>query len=246
MSKDLTVLNELFTGENALSTQSADDLRELDALSNSTSYLQRMQLYSKGKMGPKGSLIEAGHYGVPKSSDLIQGMGTSIDVIVIDRKAKALDMSDLENIIVCHDVKNKEFQRIVDLAEHTKNSGCAYGPCYLIYERTTKQFYEFFCGNKSARRESANINLFLPVTQQMIDEGLTTEKKPRFFKPLSLGSVYSKKGNFEWFSPTSEECLTPFDMPEIDAIRSEIERFRKNDEPEVETVDDSKASKRKR
>lgn len=246
MSKDLTVLNDLFTGENSLSVQSADDLRALDALSNSTSYLQRMQLYAKGKMGPNGSLIDAGHYGVPKSSDMIEDRGTTIDVIVIDRKAKALDMSDLENIIVSHDVKSKEFERIVYQAENVKDSGCAFGPCYLIYERVTKQFYEFFCGNKSGRRESANINLYLPVTKQMIEEGLTTEKKPRFSKPLTLGSVYSKKGNFEWFSPTSEECLTPFDMPEVDAIRSEIERFRKNEEPEVETVDDSNKSKRKR
>lgn len=245
MSKKLTVLNELFTGDNALTT-STDEMRELDALSNSTSFLQRLQLYSKGKSGPKGTMIEAGHYGVPKSSDVIQDLGTTIDLIVIDRKAKALDMSDRENIIVSHDVKSKEFERIVDLSENTKDSGCAFGPAYLAYERSTKQFYEFFCSNKSARRESANINLFLPVTKQMIDEGLTTEKKPRFSKPLTLGSVFSKKGSFEWFSPTSEECLTPFDMPEVDAIRKEIERFRKNDEPEVETVDDSKGSKRKR
>jgi hypothetical protein len=245
MSNELSILNELFAGENALSTSSADELRALDAMSQSTSFLQRLQLYSKGKSGRQGTLIEGGHYGVPKSADDIVDLGDTIDVLVIARKAKAIDMSDTENIIVSNDASSEEFKRIVDMAENVKDSGCAFGPTYLVYERTTKTFYEFFCGNKSGRYESSRINTYLPVTKQMIDEGLTKETKPRFSKPLTLKSEFVKKGKWEWFAPKAEDALTPIPLPEAAVIRSEIERFQKREEVEVEVADE-KTSKRKR
>lgn len=246
MSNELSVLNELFAGENALSTRSADELRELDAMSNASSFLQRLQLYSKGKSGPNGTIIEGGHYGIPKSGEEIEDLGNSIDVLVIDRKAKAIDMSDTDNIIVSNDTKSDEFKRIVDMADNVKDSGCAYGPTYLVYERSTRTFYEFFCGNKSGRYESSKINAYLPVTQAMIEAGVTKETEPRFSKPMTLKSQYVKKGKWEWFAPKAEDCLTPIDLPPAEQLRSEIERFRKIEAPEVETVDDSKKSKRSR
>jgi len=242
---ELSVLNELFAGENALTTQSADELRELDAMSTSSSFLQRLQLYSKGKSGPNGTLIEGGHYGVPKSAENIVDLGNSLDLLVIARKAKAIDMSDTDNIIVSNDTKSDEFKRIVDMADNVKDSGCAYGPTYLVYERSTRSFYEFFCGNKSGRYESSKINTFLPVTTAMIEAGVTNETEPRFAKPMTLKSKYTKKGKWEWFSPVAEECLNPIDLPTADQLRSEIERFAKLEVPEVEAVTEP-TSKRKR
>lgn len=245
-SKELSVLNELFTGENALSTQTADELRELDAMSKASSFLQRLQLYSKGKSGPNGTIIEGGHYGIPKSGDEIEDLGNSIDVLVIARKAKAIDMSDTDNIIVSNDTKSEEFKRIVDMADNVKDSGCAYGPTYLVFERSTRQFFEFFCGNKSGRYESSKINTYLPITAAMIDAGLTNETEPRFAKPMTLKSQYVKKGKWEWFAPKAEDCLQTIDLPPAAQIKAEVERFMKVEAPEVETVDDSKQSKRKR
>jgi hypothetical protein len=243
---ELAVLNELFAGENALTTQTADELRELDAMSTASSFLQRLQLYSKGKVGPNGTLIEGGHYGVPKSSDNIVDLGDSIDVLAIARKAKAIDMSDTENIIVTNDTKSDEFKRIVDMADNVRDSGCAYGPAYLVYERSTSTFYELFCGNKSGRYESSTINTYLPVTTAMIEGGFTKETEPRFAKPMTLKSKFTKKGKWEWFSPVAEDCLSPIDLPSADQLRFEIERFAKMETPDVETVDEKSTSKRKR
>ena len=238
-------LNELFAGENALSTQTADEMMALDKLSKSSSFLQRVQLYSKGKSGPSGTLINAGHYGAPRSGDQIDDLTNSIDVLVLARKAKALDMSDTEHIIETNDVNSDEFKRIVERAG-TQNSGCAYGPTYLIYERSTRQFYEFFCGNASGRQESSKINTYLPVTQAMIDAGLTDETEPRFAKPLTLKSKFVKRQNYEWFAPVAEDCLTPIDLPSIEVMRAELEKFNKIESPEVETADETNTSKRKR
>lgn len=245
MSKnEVSVLNELFGGENALATQSVDDLKALDAMSSSSSFLRRIQLYSKGKSNASGTLVGAGNFGVPESSEKIVDLGNSIDVLVIARKAKAIDMSDTSNIIVTNDTTSAEFKRIVDLADNTRDSGCAYGPTYLIYERGTGSFYEFFCGNKSARYASSNINGYLPVTQAMIDAGLSNEEAPRFSKPMTLKSKYIKKDRFEWFAPEVEDSLTAIDLPTADVLRTEIERFMKIEKPEVEVAETTNSRKR--
>lgn len=246
MSNELMVLSEMFSGDNQLAVvQSADELRQLDSLAQSRSFTPRIQLYTKGKAVDKG-LISIGHYGIPKSADEIQDLGKSIDIIPFWRKAKAMDMSDTDNLIVSHDPNSEEFKRIVKLADSTQDSGCAYGPSYLVWERSTNAFYEIFFGTKSARYESPNVNKYLPVTAAMIEAGSTDEKEPRGAIPLTLSAQYLERGRFSWYAPKAEDCLTPFvNLPSMDQLRAETERFFKPDEAGAKVVTE-KPSSRKR
>lgn len=238
-SKELSTgssLGDLFGNGGALSTQTADDLKALDAMTSSSTFLQRMQLYSKGKSGASGTIIEGGHFGIPKSSDDILDLGTSVDMLVIARKAKAIDMSDIENIIVSNSPSDSEFKRIVEAADTTRDSGCAYGPTYLVYERSTSSFYELFMGNKSGRYASGKINEFLPS----VVDGTPS------FPTMTLASEYITKGKWNWFAPKPSACLTAIDLPDTEALKNEIERFMKPEGEEgVETVE-APASNRKR
>jgi len=246
MSNELMVLSEMFTGGNNLpSLQSAEDLRQLDGLSQITTFIPRIQLFTKGKAVDK-SLIAIGHYGIPKGGDQIVDLGKSIDVLPFWRKAKAMDMSDTDNLIVVHDAQSDEFKRIVKAADSQQDSGCAYGPTYLVWERSTGAFYEFFCGTKSARYEAPNINKYLPVTQAMIDAGLTDESEPRGARPLTLGAQYLEKGRFSWYAPKAEDCLTPFDkLPTKEQFAAETERFFKPDETGAKVVTEKQSSRKR-
>ena len=239
MSKELTTnnsLGDLFGNGGALATQTGADLKALDAMTSSSAFLQRMQLYSKGKSGAAGTIIDSGHFGIPRSSDDIVDLGTSVDMLVIARKAKAIDMSDTDNIIVSNSPADAEFKRIVDLADNTRDSGCAYGPTYLVYERSTSSFYELFMGNKSGRYASGKINEFLP---SLVD-GTPT------FPTMTLNSEYITKGKWNWFAPKPTAGLTAIDLPDAEALKSEIEKFMKAEGEEgVETVE-APASSRKR
>ena len=239
MSKELTTnnsLGDLFGNGGALATQTGADLKALDAMTSSSAFLQRMQLYSKGKSGAAGTIIDGGHFGIPRSSDDIVDLGTSVDMLVIARKAKAIDMSDTDNIIVSNSPADAEFKRIVDLADNTRDSGCAYGPTYLVYERSTSSFYELFMGNKSGRYASGKINEFLP---SLVD-GTPT------FPTMTLNSEYITKGKWNWFAPKPTAGLTAIDLPDAEALKSEIEKFMKAEGEEgVETVE-APASSRKR
>lgn len=246
MSNELMVLSEMFSGNSGLpSLQSAEQLRQLDGLSQITTFLPRIQLYTKGKAVDKG-LISIGHYGVPKGGDQVKDLGKSIDVIPFWRKAKAMDMSDQDNLIISHDPNSEEFKRIVHLADSTQDSGCAYGPSYLVWERSTGAFYEFFCGTKSARYESPNINKYLPVTQATIAAGLTEETEPRGPNPMTLGTQYLEKGRFSWYAPKAEDCLTPFDkLPTEEQFKTETERFFKAEEPAAKVVTEKQSNRRR-
>ena len=62
-------------------------------------------------------------------------------------------MSDKEAIIVCHDHESDEFKRIAAKSLE-KESHCMYGPSFLVFERSSGRFLEFFCGSKSTRCRS--------------------------------------------------------------------------------------------
>jgi len=137
-----------------------------------------------------------------------------MDVLVLARKAKAVDLSDTGSVIVTNDVQSDEFQRIVKESE-VKDSGCSYGPAYLLYERTQDTFLEFFCGNKTARYTSAHINNYLP----------TPDAGP---KPMTLGRELIEKGRYSWFGPVVSDCITPFaTLPEADRLVAKVEDFLK-------------------
>lgn len=242
MTKELAKINNLFGG--IATIQTAEELAALDELSQGSDYLKRIQLYSKGKHVDK-KLVEAGNFGIPLSADRITQLGETVDFLFIERRAKAIDMSDLENLIVSYDSTSDEFRRIEE-ASTVKDSGCSYGPSYLVFERATGKFYEFFCGSKSARIESSAINAYLPVTEQMIEAGVTEETKIRGPKPCTLRAHLIETPRFTWHVPQPEDCLTPFTkLPTSEQIDEEVTKFRNPEEPELEVVEPDKR-KRKR
>lgn len=235
-SKELSVLKSMFGGENALVPINAEEEKAMDKLSQSTSFIPRVQLYTRGKPVDKG-LISGGHYGIPRAGDEIEDLGKSINVLVLYRKPKALDMSDKDNLIEVNDPSSEEFKRITDMADNVKDSGCVYGTSYLLYVKGVG-FLEFFCGNKSSRIESAKINTYLP----QFNEGIP--------KPMTLKAVLVETPKWTWHAPKAEESLVGWTEEELKVVMEGLENalklFRKPPESaEVETVEKKKGGRRR-
>ena len=62
-------------------------------------------------------------------------------------------MSGLDAVVTCYDPKSEGFKRI-SAQSVQKGSSCVYGVSFLVYERSTGRFVEFFCGVKSTRDEA--------------------------------------------------------------------------------------------
>lgn len=196
---------------------------EFDDLAKGGDFLARLQLCSKDKY-VTGGLITAGHWGIPASADEIVDLGKSIDVIPLARRPKAVDLNDKDAIITSYDVESTEFKRIRAKAG-TKNSGCMFGPSFLVYERSTSRFLEYFCGSASARNEAKKIYPFLAHTAEDI-EARKLNIEPHGSLPLTLNNKIAKKNDFIWHVPVVVACSTPFinSPPRANIIR-EVERF---------------------
>lgn len=199
----------------------------LSELTKAGDYLSRIQLFQGGSGAAKENKIKAGNYGVPVGDD-VEDLGDSIDLLVFTAKPKALDTSG-ETPVAAHDPESAEFKRIKETAETVKDSGCMYGLEFLVFERNSGQFYTYFANSASARREAGKMipsNGILPVT---------------------LTSNFVKKGKWSWHAPAVSKCSTPFtNVPAIEKIKAEVEKFLKADTEGREEVKDTAAKKRAR
>lgn len=223
--------NELvpFEAMNMLPAVADDTLNTLDEVAKGSDFLPRIQLITKGKYVDEGK-IPPGRWGVPQAGgDDIEDLGDKIDVIPLDYRPKALDVSDKDAIIAVYDVNDPEFQRIKTAP---KNTGCMWGPSFLVLERSTGKLYELFFGNKSGRNEAAKLRPFL---QQRA--------------PASMGIRYKKMPDYGWHVPVITKCSEPFDSENVkvtmEQIAEEIKKFR-NPDKGAEKVDEEAAEQQKR
>jgi len=202
-----------------------------------STFLPRLQLVTKGKFVDKG-LISPGHYGVPTGDDGIIDLGDNIDVLVFACRNKALDTTS-EPPLAVFDEEDEVFQEIVERSSE-KDSGCMWGPSFLLFERNTGTFYEFFCGNKSARMEAANIGTHLPISEEQA-ENFGVEARPP--EPLTLRAKYIERPRWSWHAPQVGKCSTPINnLPDIEVIIEQITKFMnpETDGPELADEDESR------
>lgn len=219
-----------------------------ESLTKGSDFLQRIQLFTKGRMIDKGC-VPSGHYGVPMGEDEVLDLGDEVDIIPFTWRPKALDTSDRDAIIEVYDATSEEFQRIEDAAGQ-KDSGCMYGPTFLIFERSSGKFYELFCGNASGRISSRSIFPYVQLTDdQAAEYTQRTGKLVEAHGPLmcTLGVKYAQKKTYGWHVMVVHKCSTPFtNLPDDTVIREEVERFLAREGTGVERVTEDVAGGRAR
>lgn len=227
--------NELVPFKVNLPVVTEDQLATLDEVAKGSDFLSRVQLITKGKYVDTGK-IGPGHWGVPlPGGEEIDDLGASIDVIPWAVRPKALDMSDKEAIVTVYDTSDPEFQRIKNAP---KNTGCMWGPSFLVLERSTGKMYELFFGNKSGRNEAGKMKPFLP-----------TKENGGVPKPATLNIRYKKTPEFGWHVPVIVKCSEEFDPAGIqvtpDRVLEEREKFL-NPPKGAEKVPEEEQAKQKR
>lgn len=224
--------------KNALSTltslpTSAISVADLKKEYSGAGFIKRLQLVTKGKLVDTGK-VRPGHYAIPISEEEATDLGESVDVLVCAVRHKALD-TNVRPPVASYNQESELYQDIRKRAGE-KNSGCMYGPSFLVYERSTGQFLEIFFGNASGRQESGNLAAYLPVS-----EAQAKQAGPKFKaqgpQAATLTAKYIKRPKYAWHAPVVGKCSTPFDnLPEADEFVAQITKFLnpKEDGPEVD------------
>jgi hypothetical protein len=163
-----------------------------------------LHLFTRGKAIDK-RLILGGHYGVPLADDEILNLGDSIDVLFVAVRDKAMDMSSKEELVQSFDPASAKFKRI-QIESMRKETSCLCGPEFLVFERTTAEFYDFYCGTKPTRAVAETIYPFLP-------------DRRRKAAPATLAAEVQTRGSFSFHVPAVRQCSTAISVPDDRHVR---------------------------
>lgn len=190
---------------NVLANQSE---KVFDELSKSADYLCRLQLCGSNSTLCKTDAIVKGNYAYIVSKDKFIDLGPSVDIYPIVWRPKALDMSD-DSPQAFYDPTSAEFKE-VSARSNTKDSGCTYGPEYLVWIPSIKKFASLHFGSKTSRQDA-------PDLMKIVKERKAATLTWRKVGPNAKGQI--------WETITVGACSTPFDMPPIEDYNQAIQKF---------------------
>lgn len=213
---------------NELIPASASDVASADAeskalmVAKNVDYLPRIQVFSGKNKAVLEGKIPMGHFGLVEG-DNITDLGASCDVLIIASRAKAMKLAD--QILTYFDPESPEFQNIVDMSGE-EDSGCMYGPEFLVY-LPNEGFATFFFSNKTLRRVAKSM-------QSRLRKAATME----------VGLI--KGRTYTWHGITAiNDCSSFSDIPDFALIEREKIKFI-NEKSSVVTEVSESAPKRER
>jgi len=196
------------------------ELVDFDAVTASgTAYLMRLQLFGSKSDACAEGKINMGHWGLV-DDDTIIDLGKEVDLIILAYRAKALQI-DKDGIITDHDARSETFAAIREQS-FVKDSGCMFGPEFLVYIPSNETFATYFASSKTARREAKS------TMAALIGSAAT-------FKCKLIDPPSSK---YKWHGPVVLPCSTPIELPDMEIITEAIEKFKNPPANEVEIADD--------
>lgn len=218
---------------------------------SSNSFLRRIQLCGSDNFVKEGK-IKPGNIGVPQSAEEIKDLGESADLLLLGVRDKCLDLN-LEKPLAVYDVTHEEYHRIFwevydreefeeaggkfdenDLAlpgvklkpirtEGDNMRGFLQGPSFLVFERSTGEFYELYLANASGREEAKRMEVFLPIDAQTAEENGCDPRGPL---PCTLKGKFIPGKKHKWWAPQVLKCSEPFtNLPSMDVISAQINEF---------------------
>jgi hypothetical protein len=210
---DLAILDQLPV------SQYSDDV--FDKVASGSGFLPRLMLYGSNSNLVKEEKVQIG-YSLVTGKDSYTYLGRECNILPLGWRPKAMEIGD--SVITSHDISSIEFQRIKARADNEKDSGCMYGPEYLVWIPDLKKFATFLMGSTTSRNESPKL------------KALLKDKKAATLKT----KLYSNK-DYKWHGPEVIACSTPFDLPVLEEILEVVNTFNNPKESDVEGVDPEQA-----
>jgi len=161
-----------------------------------------------------------GLFGILTEGDSIE-LGADIDLLVLARRTKAVDTAIN---LTTYDIESAESQRIIK-RRHTEDTTCFTGMSFLVYEHSSDEFLEWFCGPKLSKTAIRFRCGYTPISKaEVLRLGLSCA--PRDAQWITVRSRPTQERDFFWYTPHVELCgvhLTA--RPSADEITREVERF---------------------
>lgn len=177
-----------------------------DEMMASSKFLPRLQLYGGSTKECKQGLIGVGLYGIKQSKESVLDLGKVLEVLPIDYRMVAVDMSDRDEIIVNYDENSDEFKRI-QKSMKDKDEGNFWGPQYLLWIPSVKKIVTWHLNNATSHKVS-------PIL------------KGQRGKATTLKVEYIETKKYQWHGPIvlpSSQIYT--DLPDPDDLLAKLTDF---------------------
>lgn len=201
----------------AQSKYGTDDV--FNEMASSSDFLPRLQLFGSNSEYVKRGLIKMAHYGLVVRKEQVEDLGDQVDVIPLSWRPKAMVMKkDGSPPLSYFDTNSTEFVDVQKKANSgEKDTGCSYGPEFLLYIPVAKRFVTYFMNTKTSRNQARELNNL---------KG----------KVATLKVKYIKNQSYSWHGPEILTSSATFDSPPSDEMNRQLHKFN-NPEPFVQDSD---------
>jgi hypothetical protein len=192
--------------------------QDFDAVAKGGDFLPRLQLMISQSQPCKDGSFPVNHYALVEGQQNTD-LGDAVDILPICWRPKALKI-DGESVLTFYDPAAVEFKDIQAQSAET-DSGCMYGPEFLVWIPSVKKLATFFFGSKSSRREAPNLRARLQQAATAKSKKIETTK-------------------YTWFAPVITGCSTPIEPPppdQMEGIKEEVAKFNNPPKSNVEKAD---------
>jgi hypothetical protein len=178
-----TTLNTTLTTLNTntdLTTQSQEDAI-MKKVAAGSSFLPYMQLYSNACELVKQGGFQMNHYGLAKGKDDVVDLGKEIDIVVLERRFKAMDLRN-GGVLSYYTYASDQFQAVMAVVDSKEaNSRCMYGPEFLIWIPSVGEFATFYMQSISAKNEAPKVW----AQRYAVSNGMVTMKSKYVPRPTN-------------------------------------------------------------
>lgn len=136
-------------------------------------FLPRVQVCGGNSKLCQTQKIAVGKLALVRTKEDFVDLGDSVNMIPLTYRFAALDMSDIESVKSYFDPNSAEYKDVQARSEEP-DSGCCYGPQFLIWVPTLKEFATFLFGAKSTRPEARKMKARLNQGVTMKSRLITT------------------------------------------------------------------------
>lgn len=199
-------------------------------------FIKRMELKSKGSLIDR-SILPPGSFCVPSGSDSALNLTKEVDLMVLGYRQKALDMSG-GDVTELFDESDPVYQDIKARAS-IKDSYCQEGTTVLVFERSTRDVYEFFFGPKSLQAFAYEMVGAAPLSKEEIEAEGLQDVKPHGPLTVHLRAVLSPSKKYSYFIPEISVSSDPIVLTdsEVAYVSEMVTKFVNTKPRKPEVVD---------
>jgi len=184
-------------------------------MAKGATWLPRISLCAPSSNLVKEDKIKQGYYALLKDKETFVDLTNSFDCFVGAWRPLAMRI-DGDSIVTVYNPQSPEFEKIVADSDGP-DSGCMYGPQFILWVKGPNQFATLFMSSKTMRREAPNLKTLIG-------------------KAATIRSKLIKTQKFSWSGPVVGPCSTPFDLPSLDEIKDQVTKFVNPVESKVENA----------